>query len=51
MRANEELIDLVLKCAKNIAFWLFWLLFYILFDLELTLVCLLILLNTKIGKS
>jgi hypothetical protein len=49
MDEQQEPIDIALKWCKIIILWLFWLLFFIIFGLELTLVCLMLLLITKQG--
>ena len=38
---EDKWADSAIYSAKAVAFWLFWLLFYIICGLELTLVCLL----------
>ena len=49
MENQREPIDIAIKWIKIVTLWLFWLLFFILFGLELTLVCLMLLLITKQG--
>ena len=51
MENQQEPIDIAIKWIKIVTLWLFWLLFFILFDLELTLVCLMLLLITKQGQK
>jgi len=41
LTSEEKWGDSALYYARMVAFWLFWLLFYIICGLELTLVCLL----------
>ena len=49
---NEpEWADIALKVAKSTAFWLFWLLFYVICDLELTLICLLLMIAQNTSKK
>ena len=50
MENKPEPIDIALKWVKITILWLFWLLFYIVFGLELTLVCLLLIMITKLDK-
>ena len=46
-----EWTDIAIEWAKTVAFWLFWLLFYIICDFELTLLCLLMLVARNTGKN
>ena len=39
---EDKWLDLAIYFAKMVVFWLIWLLFYIIFGFELTLLCLLI---------
>ena len=48
---EEKWAESALYAAKMVAFWLFWLLFYIMFDFELTLLCLLMKVAWNTGKK
>ena len=48
---EEKWADTALSIVKGAAFWLFWLLFYIICDFELTLLCLLMLVARNTGKN
>tara|TARA_R110000824_G_scaffold208439_1_gene394222 strand:- start:1372 stop:1548 length:177 start_codon:yes stop_codon:yes gene_type:complete len=52
MNENQtEWADIALSLVKSTAFWLFWLLFYIIGGFELTLVCLLLVIAQKTGQK
>ena len=47
---EEKWADTALFIAKGAAFWLFWLLFYIICGFELTILCLLLKIAGNTGK-
>lgn len=47
MNEQQEPIEIVIKWIKIATLWLFWLLFFIIFGLEPTIVCLMLLMITK----
>jgi len=51
MEKHEERLQLLFDILKTTVIWLWWILFFLIFGSELTIVCLLLLISTKLSKK
>lgn len=51
MEKYEKDLQLVFNILKIVVVWVWWILFFLIFGSELTIVCLLLLISTKLDRN